>query len=186
MDWGGESCPAETLVVSENGALVLAPEALLPGLILDLENRSTGATAPVRVVSCSRETDPFGFWQVGVGLLSPRPGFFQLPEVSPSPRGRERRRSRRVSLVHPVELVGDREAVRGRTREVSRHGALVLSLRDCPSGQPLWLRNLVSGRVRPARVVRSGPAAGVPGVGFDVAVEFDEPPRDFWGPEYDA
>lgn len=186
LGWSGDGCLAETEIVSQSGALVLIPEPLLPGLILEIENRLTGETARVRVVSCSRETDAFGCWEVGVALLSQQSGFFRIPEAAGLPRAHERRRSRRVSLAHPVELVREREAFRGRTRTVNRHGALVLSPRGWPAGEPLWVRNLVSGRARPARVVRSGPALSIPGPGFDVALEFEEPPPGFWSPDYDG
>lgn len=185
LDWTGETCLAETQIVSQSGALVLTPEPLLPGLILGLANRMTGEEARVRVVSCSRETDAFGCWQVGVALLSGRSGFFRLPEPEGLPREHERRRSRRVPLAHPLELVREREAFQGRTLVVNRHGALVLSPLSCAAGEPLWVRNFVSGRARPARVVRSGPALNVPGDGFDVVFEFEEPPPDFWSPDYD-
>jgi hypothetical protein len=172
-------------MISESGALLLAPEPILPGLILEVENRSTREVARVRAVSCADEPDAFGFWHVGVALLSQRSGFFRVTDEEESADGHERRRSQRVALVHPVELVREKEALPGRTRVVNRHGALVLAVRSCPSGEPLWVRNFVSGRVRRARVVRSEPARAVPDC-FEVVFEFEQPPRDFWGPEYDV
>jgi hypothetical protein len=184
MEWGEEGCSAETHLVSESGALVLAPGRFVPGLIVGLRNALSGGTALARVVSCSEEPDPLGCWKVGVALLDQRRGFFDVPEATTAPPGRERRRSRRVPLGHPIELIFGRDAFPGRTQVVNRHGALVLSARDCPAGSPLWVRNLVSGRARPARVVRSRPPRESPGTGYDLAFEFEEPPRDFWGPDY--
>jgi hypothetical protein len=184
MEWGEESCSAETQIISGSGALVLAPTQFVPGLIVHLENTLDGKTGLARIVSCGETPDALGCWQVGLALLDQRSGFFHAPEAIQSGPGEERRRSRRVYLGHPIELVREREVFPGRTRVVNRHGALVVSDRDCAAGSPLWVHNLVSGRARPARVVRTSPTHDGAMEGFELAFEFEEPPRDFWGPEY--
>jgi hypothetical protein len=96
----------------------------------------------------------------------------------------ERRRSTRVLLVIPVEVVwtskdGLQVQESAETEVVSKHGALLRMSTRLPSNVQVELRRPASGQKAKARVVGAGNPS--PDGLARVAVELDAPCDTFWG-----
>ncbi|MBI3404286.1 MAG: hypothetical protein HY046_02390 [Acidobacteria bacterium] len=105
------------------------------------------------------------------------------PATQPAPQGAAARRSQRVFLSLPVDIVwssgaGLRVRESGSTEVVSQHGALVKMDTSLPIQMQVELVRTATGRISRARVVTS--QKGQDGLAH-VAVELAVPSADFWG-----
>jgi hypothetical protein len=99
-----------------------------------------------------------------------------------APAGREQRRSERVKLSVPVnvmtETVDHRQVQEvSTTITVNAHGGLFKLKMEVLAGQPLLLLNMNSNQEESCRVVR---VERLPNDEYGVAFEFDTPSPNFW------
>ena len=77
LDWGSGRCRGKAIVVGSEHALVLSPERLNPGTLLDISNEGTGETARFSVAWCSTP-DVDGRCKLGLKIVDdetdPAPG----------------------------------------------------------------------------------------------------------------
>ena len=77
LDWGSGCCRAEAIVVGGEHALVLSPESLSIGTLLEMENDVTGEKARFSVAWCST-ADADGHCKLGLQIVGdeadPGPG----------------------------------------------------------------------------------------------------------------
>jgi len=96
-----------------------------------------------------------------------------------------RRRSPRLALPIPVELVWGDGPHGARTADVSYHGAKVLCTSMCPPDTPVEVKNLESGARAHFRVVWIADHEADVSWAFKLGLEFtDDLSPDFWGADY--
>ena len=102
------------------------------------------------------------------------------------PSATSRRRSTRCLARIPLSLaIGDAEPIPAVTRDISQHGALVLSPVPAPFPPVIWIQNKQTRRVMRARVVRPSARDAMAGA-YVFAVELLDRTESFWGSDYDA
>ena len=95
----------------------------------------------------------------------------------------DQRRSRRVLVTLPLELLANGEVIPATTAVINLNGALILCSVKWPQGSELKFRNAENGVVVRGHVVWSGDVA--PNGLHKLGIEFTAASPELWGSHYD-